>query len=546
MFKNSLPHPRTILRWYESVNGEPGITKESLNALKLKANEAKLQGKPLLGCLMMDEMAIRQQVIWNEQTKKLEGVACLHATEKKSKDTAEQVPAAKEALVFMVTGVQAAWKIPIAYFLIKGLNATEKKDIINTILQSLHEAGVWIIALTFDGTCTNIAAANALGCDIRGHADPLKTCFPHPSSDHEVYVLLDSVHMLKLVRNTLHKQKELKTLNGVAKWQYIEKLNEFQAALGLKLAPKLCDKHIYFENSKMKVLLAVQVISNSVANALEQLSSLDTEFADCSATVELLNLFNDLFDLTNSMDEKADGFKKPLSSNNFDLYQEAFEYLKHFIRNIELPNGSNILDSRSKTGFLGFLVAIESFTNLFRIYVEEMGVMENLFTYWFSQDHLEHFFGAIRAKCGSNNNPNAAQFRAAYKRLLVNNSVMTPTTGNCQDFEKVGTLNAKNVVVETPNSQEPNDEQTKHWHTEYLFDYETFKADVALSLAIQQNAGEVKRKLLRSLKCTTCANFILNDGLEAITSICSAAEYEFKVIMQYFYTIWRISLYFIS
>ncbi|XP_058811532.1 uncharacterized protein LOC131676450 [Topomyia yanbarensis] len=220
VFNNTLPHPRTIIRWYESVSGEPGVTKESLDALKLKAAEMASNGKPLLGSLMMDEMAIRQQVLWNEQTRKLEGVPQLHSvhgTTGTAPSSVEQIPAAKEALVFMVTGIQAPWKIPVAYFLIKGLNSTEKKNIINIILESVHEAGVCIIALTFDGTCTNIATVNALGCEIRGDYMPLKTCFQHPSSNHEVHVLLDPVHMLKLVRNTLYKQKQLLTPNGIVK-----------------------------------------------------------------------------------------------------------------------------------------------------------------------------------------------------------------------------------------------------------------------------------------------------------------------------------------
>ena len=35
--------------------------------------------------------------------------------------------------------------------------------------------------------------------------------------------------------------------------------------------------------------------------------------------------------------------------------------------------------------------------------------------YKMSQDHLELFFGAVRAAGGWNNNPTALQFRSAYK-----------------------------------------------------------------------------------------------------------------------------------
>jgi len=42
-----------------------------------------------------------------------------------------------------------------------------------------------------------------------------------------------------------------------------------------------------------------------------------------------------------------------------------------------------------------------------------------ILTYKISQDHLEMFFSAIRAKGGFNNNPTTMQFEAAYKRLLI-------------------------------------------------------------------------------------------------------------------------------
>jgi len=49
-----------------------------------------------------------------------------------------------------------------------------------------------------------------------------------------------------------------------------------------------------------------------------------------------------------------------------------------------------------------------------------------------SQDHLEKFFSAIRAKGGFTNNPTATQFEAAYKRLIVHSEVMVVSGGaNC-------------------------------------------------------------------------------------------------------------------
>ena len=81
-------------------------------------------------------------------------------------------------------------------------------------------------------------------------------------------------------------------------------------------------------------------------------------------------------------------------------------------------------NTRKKTGFIGFLVAIESMKHIFFDLVEKDNApMNYVLTYKFSQDHLELLFGAIRSSGGFNNNPTAQQFTAAYKRLILRNSI---------------------------------------------------------------------------------------------------------------------------
>lgn len=63
-FSNSLPHPRTLSRWYQSTDGSPGFTKEAFNALKIKAEESSKKGKKIFCNLVMDEIAIRKHVEW--------------------------------------------------------------------------------------------------------------------------------------------------------------------------------------------------------------------------------------------------------------------------------------------------------------------------------------------------------------------------------------------------------------------------------------------------------------------------------------------------
>ncbi len=96
--------------------------------------------------------------------------------------------------------------------------------------------------------------------------------------------------------------------------------------------------------------------------------------------------------------------------------------------------------TRRKTGFVGFLVAIDSIKSIFFDLVEkEEAPINYILTYKLSQDHLELFFGAIRSSGGFNNNPTAEQFTAAYKRLLLRSSIQGQI-GNCTKQDETDIL----------------------------------------------------------------------------------------------------------
>lgn len=114
VFDTCLPHPKTIARWYQCIDGKPGFTEPAFSALKVKADAAGNTGKPLLCSLLMDEVAIRQHVEWDG--KKYHGYIDM-GTELDH----DCLPVAREALTFMVVAVNGSWKLPVGYFLIAGL-----------------------------------------------------------------------------------------------------------------------------------------------------------------------------------------------------------------------------------------------------------------------------------------------------------------------------------------------------------------------------------------------------------------------------------------
>lgn len=134
-FKNTLPHASTITKWYRNIDGSPGLTSDAFATL-----EAKVKDRDLLVCLTMDEVATRQQIQWNPHLKKFDGVVD-YGTSFQFLNSSDDLTVAKETLVFLVSSVEENWKIPVAYFMINGLNADDKKTLVTNVLAPLQNMG---------------------------------------------------------------------------------------------------------------------------------------------------------------------------------------------------------------------------------------------------------------------------------------------------------------------------------------------------------------------------------------------------------------------
>ena len=80
--------------------------------------------------------------------------------------------------------------------------------------------------------------------------------------------MLDVCHMLKLIRNMLGMQNIFDGNDRIIKWEYIDHLFKLQEK-GLRLGNKLKQEHVNWKKNIMKVCLAAQVISGSIADSLK-------------------------------------------------------------------------------------------------------------------------------------------------------------------------------------------------------------------------------------------------------------------------------------
>ncbi|GBN77690.1 hypothetical protein AVEN_261970-1 [Araneus ventricosus] len=135
----------------------------------------------------------------------------------------------------------------------------------------MEENNINVISLTFDGLESNFAMSKLFGCSF-DDTKKLKTSFIYPSDENNENkseaVISDPPHMLKLVRNTLGEKKSLFSTDFID-WKYIEALHKLQQIENLHLANQLRAIHINFTKRKMKVKLAAQLFSLSIADTIE-------------------------------------------------------------------------------------------------------------------------------------------------------------------------------------------------------------------------------------------------------------------------------------
>jgi len=116
----------------------------------------------------------------------------------------------------------------------------------------------------------------------------------------------------------------------------------------------------------------------------------------------------------------------------------------NYVKDLKVKDNVNnntfipVLESKRKTGFIGFVITLNSILNLYNRYIDNLQYIR---TYRLSQDHIEIFFGTIRSHGGHNNNPTAKQFRAAYRKIVIRtNDVQSFNTGNCIPLEHIDIL----------------------------------------------------------------------------------------------------------
>ena len=180
----------------------------------------------------------------------------------------------------------------------------------------------------------------------------------------------------------------------------------------------------------MKVKLAAQTFSSSVADALEFCrDGLRLEqFQNGQGTVNFLRLLDGLFDVLNSRSKFGHGMKGAVKPEADEATNSFLNKAYSYIASLTDIAGNAVYTTLGRTPFIGFIMAdIKSVQALNKQCVGQDKPLQYLLMHKLSQDHLELFFSAVRWAGGFNSNPSGRQFMAMYKQLMMCHDVQIVT-----------------------------------------------------------------------------------------------------------------------
>lgn len=231
--------------------------------------------------------------------------------------------AATEVLVFLLSSLKKKWKWPIGYWFVDKIKSTVQSQLIKMAITECNEFGIKIINVTCDSAYANLSTFKILGCDLDQSYDLIKSDFKIDLFTPNIYFTLDACHNVKLARNALWTFGAFKDENSnLIEWRYIDKLFKLQNKIGFKLGNKISSAHINWKGNSMKVKLAVQLLSSSVADAPAYLSQTLIEFEKCEATIKFIRIIDEIFDFLNSRNPFAKGLKQPIYIHNIQYLEK--------------------------------------------------------------------------------------------------------------------------------------------------------------------------------------------------------------------------------
>ncbi|XP_076084495.1 uncharacterized protein LOC143055247 [Mytilus galloprovincialis] len=448
----NLPSTRTLFDYSHYIKSATGFQTDVVKMLKEEAAKIGLfdeQWKSYVG-LLFDEVKVKEDLVYDKNTGELVGYVDLDSVgnqileiEKVTNNTSSKL--AKFMLVLMVRGVTTSLKFPFAAFATTSITADFLYPIIWKAVQILESfVKLKVLFLTCDGASLNRRFFNLhrLNNELVYY-----TVNPHDTS-RNFYFVSDVPHLLKTTRNCFSNSQSHKNTRRLWKdgkdisWLHLVRLFEEHCELDLyNPCPKLTRGHIDMTAfSYMKVNLAAQILSDTVANALEELY--DEQVSETVNFIRNMNKFFDcmnvrsLFEGRNKRNPNLDPYRNLQDVRLNWLKTDFMNYLSTWKDSVVNRQGNFTKSQQagmqlSYQTLQGLQISVNSITECTEFLLNEGAPF--VLTHNFNQDPLEQHFGHLRHKTGANNNPTVYEVRNIMTQIrTIGAQALAPKRGNTQ------------------------------------------------------------------------------------------------------------------
>ena len=407
-----LPSVSTLKRTLKRTNVQPGFNENLFSALQRKVQSFDLDNRQCV--LVFDEMSLESSLTYNSSADVIEGYEDFG-------DLGRTEFIANHATVFMVRGLKSKWKQPLCYFLSSG---TISSDLLHKLtircIRKLFAIGLHVRATVCDqGSNNRSFLESKMGVSVQQ---------PYFTVDgSRIYAFYDPPHLIKNIRNNMVKHG-FRYKKCDIKWLYVVDFYNFDSRLGIRMAPKLTDFHINLRAfAAMRVNLATQVLSHTVAAGITTLIALGKINKKAQTTAEFINFFDQLFNVFNSKhirSKQPNGHAISENSCHFAYLEKAFEYLSK----LTLSNG------RQVPCLEGWKMAINAVKLLWHdLHNDKNMKFQFLLTNRLNQDCIENLFSIVRGRGGNGYNPSPEQFRGAFRQIIVDQLLQKSESSNCKE-----------------------------------------------------------------------------------------------------------------
>lgn len=522
----TLPSTKTLRCLLAKIKIESGLNNIIFEKIKDTVRNMNIQDK--LCTLMFDEMALTPQVHYDRINDKLRGF-----TDFENKKIANHV------LVFMIKGVKANYKQPVAYYFTNSISKIQLKSLIIEVIKKLQTTGLTVLCTVCDQGTANVGAINELVQESKKDFLKKGKTWRHDFfevNNKQIIPLFDIPHLIKGLRNNL-LNKDLQYVDlkdnkqKIVKWEYLQQVYEADKCLGeVKSLHKITEEHLIPEKiKKMRVKHAAQIFSHSVAVVTDHLVARKLLNEECRQLVPIFNLIDQLFDSLDSSTMHIPNGKiykgcVKRASPHHELWENSlktFKSMKFILKKRTKTNKIELVESVTPA-IKKFIKTIQGMQVIWRI-LSQKYLFDSLLTRHFNQDPLENFFGNIRSYGVRNIAPNCLAFEGAYKSLLLNNfSSPHSIQANCEkdNYKCLQNLNfflkEKLIVTNIP------EEDVAYFSEDVLVPH--IESDIG-----QRNyvCGWVLTKCLKKVikGCATCKKDLLSNEARKSNELIRAKEY---------------------